>query len=532
LITLESINKSIKKNLLIEALLGSAAFCIIAFLLFSKYGFGWADEGLLWYASQRTYAGELAIRDFFAYDPGRYYWNSLFFLILGNTELSSLLIAAAAFGWVGLAVSWYTMGAAKISFGWRLFFAILIVIALCYPRHKVYEQSLSLVLVSIVYFVLNSPLSIKRWFLFGLLTGIAAVFGRNHGVFFVVSAILTTLYVLVGRRFENIPRLGVGYLGGVLFGYSPIILSFIFDSMFRQAFLNSVLSTLDWQLPLPVPFFWKVDYSSGLNFDTFQALAIGLVCVLVPAVYFAGALLLFKGVISRSAKSSALLLLGASAIAGIPYLHQALDRADFGHIAQSILPVFIACAALLSNYSNSGRKRILSFGFCFVSLIVLLSAWLPSLPASRALRMESEHPGSLVNYRIGNEDYLINSSQSSVLAEVRRIAKKCQISDKEFLALPHFPGIYAYLGLKAPFWEMYYLYPRSPEFQLRHIEAMASVRLILVSPDATIDGLEGLKLRNTYGQLMDYIDRRYKKLNSTALPNGIYLYADTTSCDF
>lgn len=156
----------IQINLLAEAVLGSAVLCALSFFLFSRYGFGWADEGLLWYASQRTYAGELAIRDFFAYDPGRYYWNSFFFLTLGDTELSSLLIAAAAFGGVGLTVSWYTLGAAKINFGWRLFFAIAITIALAYPRHKVYEQTLSLLLVSVAYFVLSSPSSIRRWFVF------------------------------------------------------------------------------------------------------------------------------------------------------------------------------------------------------------------------------------------------------------------------------------------------------------------------------------------------------------------------------
>jgi hypothetical protein len=45
-------------NLIAEAIFGSAALCTLSFFLFSKYGFGWADEGLLWYASQRTYAGE------------------------------------------------------------------------------------------------------------------------------------------------------------------------------------------------------------------------------------------------------------------------------------------------------------------------------------------------------------------------------------------------------------------------------------------------------------------------------------------
>lgn len=83
---------------MLEAMLGASILSIITFLLQSNYGFGWADEGLLWYASQRTHAGDLPIRDFFAYDPGRYYWNSFFFWMLDDTGLRSLLIAAATFG--------------------------------------------------------------------------------------------------------------------------------------------------------------------------------------------------------------------------------------------------------------------------------------------------------------------------------------------------------------------------------------------------------------------------------------------------
>ena len=118
----------------------------------------------------------MAIRDFLAYDPGRYWWNSFFFSLLDDTGLRSLLIAASAFGWLGLAVSWYTLGAAKIAFPLRLFFGVALTIALAYPRHKIYEQGLSLVLVSTIYFVLVAPHQLKRWFFFGCMTGIAAVY--------------------------------------------------------------------------------------------------------------------------------------------------------------------------------------------------------------------------------------------------------------------------------------------------------------------------------------------------------------------
>lgn len=519
-----------KNHLIIEALSGSILLCSLLFLLFSKYGFGFEDEGLLWYASQRTHVGELAIRDFFAYDPGRYFWNSFIFYLTGNSGLNSLLIAASAFGGVGLATSWYTMGVAKITFPWRLTFAIIIAIALCYPRHKVYEQTLSLILVSIIYFILLSPGSIKRWFFFGILTGIAAFFGRNHGVFFVISALILVLYLWIDKSLKNSRNLALCYITGIIVGYLPILSLISFDQQFRVEFIDSVLSVLNWQLSLPIPFFWRMNYSSGVNFDIINYLSVGLVCILAPLVYLIGLFILFITAFKRGSKNHTVLLLGAASLAGLPYLHQAFDRADFGHIAQSILPVFIAIAAMICEFSKHPRFRIASYIFCILSLIVCLSAWVTSLPITRMLRAETSLPGSIVSYQIDNNKFLINSSQANILSEVRRITKKCEVTDNEFLALPQFPGIYAYLGLKAPFWEMYYLYQRSSEFQLRHIKAISKVKVILISPDATVDGLEKLKLKYTYGDLMGYIEKKYKKINSTTLPSGVYIYIAPGAC--
>lgn len=524
-------NKSIDRKLLLEAFVGTTLLCTIAFVLQSSFGFGTADEGLLWYASQRVAQGDVPIRDFFAYDPGRYYWNSLFFHILSDNGLNTLLIAAATFGALGLATSWYVMGVAKVNLKWRILFSIAITVALGYPRHKVYEQSLSLILVVMTYSVLSSPSSLRKWFSAGLVTGIAAIFGRNHGVFFLVAFSLCGIYLLAFRKLSNITQSIASCSLGVVTGYTPIIAMYLLDADFRVAFWQSVLSASNWQLPLPIPFIWTLDAPPFFDFAYLMQISIGLICIAIPIIYLLGAALLFQ----KSAKcpeiAPALLLYAAASVSGIPYLHQAFDRADFGHIAQATLPVFIALPALASLKFREHWQRISTHTAIYFVLTALIVAWLPNEPKVRLEYAEALHPGSTTKTLISETPFTIDTNQSNFLNKIKKVAEKCNIQDDEFLALPYFPGFYAYLGLKAPFWEMYYLYPRPAELQSRHIEAISNVRLILMSPEAAMDGLERLKLKYIYGDLLKYIEKNYEKVVLKELPADTFLYVDPRSCD-
>ncbi|SAL66415.1 hypothetical protein AWB74_03721 [Caballeronia arvi] len=512
-----------------ESVGGAILLCGLAFLLQHRYGFGWADEGLLWYDSQRTSLGGVPLRDYYGYDPGRYYWVSVFFHLLGRDGLHELLVANAAFGALGLAAVWLAMCTSGMRFGWRLSAAILLTMALGYPRHKVYEQSLSLILVACVFYVLVKSTSARRWMIFGILTGLAAFIGRNSGVYFVGGALISGLVVVLTRSPASALKSAAYYSAGVVVGYAPMLLLLAFVPGMWSAFVESVLFLPHWQLRLPIPFPWRISIAGIEWIDAAQRIAISIACVLVPLYYAAG---LICTVIERRRATAwfpPAALTAAGCIAGIAYLYQSFDRADFGHIANGLLPAFVAVFAGAFALHETTRARVLSLALPLCFGIVAAACWLPYEPALQFARARQVDPHSVADLLIDGKSFEVYAYQAETLTAVKQAAARCGVDGHGLLAAPHFPGVYAFLNAKAPFWEMYYLYPRSIEFQRMHIRAIADTRVILLAPDATIDGLEGLKLKNTYGELMKFIESRYTPLD-VALPNGYKLYALPNVC--
>jgi len=66
-----------------------------------------------------------------------------------------------------------------------------------FPRHKTYEQALSLISAAGITYLLFAPESPRRWFAYGVAAGIAAFFGRNSGLYFVLAALLTFAFVRI-----------------------------------------------------------------------------------------------------------------------------------------------------------------------------------------------------------------------------------------------------------------------------------------------------------------------------------------------
>ena len=93
------------------------------FSLVAHKGLHLMDESYLWYGVWRTSLGEVPIRDFSAYDPGRYYWGALWVGLFGDgivaMRFSSAVLKFAMLV-VGLSIlrrtirSWPVLAAAAV----------------------------------------------------------------------------------------------------------------------------------------------------------------------------------------------------------------------------------------------------------------------------------------------------------------------------------------------------------------------------------------------------------------------------------
>jgi hypothetical protein len=508
--------------------IGSAlvAFASLVFFAQWRYGFNWSDEGLLWYGSQRTAVGEIPLRDFFSYDPGRYYWTAFVFKVLRGDGLFEQIVANDLFGVIGLLACCVAMSRAGLNWAWRAAILFVLAVMLGFPRYKIYEQSLSLISAIGITCLLSRKPNSSHWFMFGVLTGLAAFVGRNSGVYFAVAAVLVLVLLRSAEGKIQRGRLLAKFSAGVAVGYAPMLYMMGRVSGFAAAFFQS-LSVLNPQIPLPIPFPWQINAASLHGIDLLQGAAVALLCLIVPLVY---GYLMLKWYTAKPCFEGAYRMACGASIAGLPYLHHAFSRADFFHIAEAILPFGLAAGAFASHLWNLEKRR-LSSTFFVASVALILAGWLPREPAIFYQRLEASRPALLQQIEISGRSFVVPAFQAQVMRAGSAAFQRCGCGDGNFLAVPHYPGMYAFLETRAPFWEVYYLFVRNEDVQAKHIDALVKneTSLVLINPAATVDGLERLRIDKTYPQLLPYIQAHFQRLETT-LPDGFELYYRPDKC--
>jgi xanthosine utilization system XapX-like protein len=504
-----------------EAVLLGAAVSLTVFALQWRYGFNLGDEGWLWYASQRTALGEIPFRDFFSYDPGRYYWSAAIFKLLGRNGFYEQLLANYLFAIIGLALAYFAMLRARVRLPMRIAMLILLGVVIGFPRHKIYEQTLSLIAVAAIAFVFAAPQKINRWFSLGLVIGLAAFFGRNSGVFCAIATVVAFVVLHLRGEGPRPVRTLAALASGTVMGYSPMIVMLVAVHGFAKPFFQSVLMTPKWAWSLPIPFPWHVHLRGLTAVDRLQARTVAWLCVAVPLTY---AVALGRALRSQAKLDNAERLSVAASAAGVGFLVHAFYTADFFHIAEGVVPFVIAAGALSVHWWGGRIRRRSAILFGGMAFLVLAS-WLPMEPLVQCLRARGNTPGKFVHLRIDGRGFLVPSMSASIMQAVATAFHNCGGRDGGFLAAPYYPGLYAFLNTRAPSWDTYYLWPRSDQIQQAEIDDLQRDRtsLFLLNPTFAINGRENLEFARTNPKLLGYIESHYQRAEPE-LPDGFKFY--------
>lgn len=483
------------------AVLGLATV-LVFFAWEGRQGLSLWDEGYLWYGVQRVLVGEVPIRDFQSYDPGRYYWSAAFMRVAGSDGIMavrSTVVILQAFA-LATVLGWLAWASGKSgSIRYTLACALTLVVWMV-PRHKVFDIAFSIGLVCILAYWVRRPTRFN-YFLTGLFVGLVAYFGRNHGVYGVLASCGVFVYLAIRRDSwkEWLLGLAVFALGG-LAGYLPMFLTMLLAPGFTPAFVDSVRFLFDVKttnLPLPTPWPWRARFGTVPLTDAFRDLIIGLFFLSTLAF---GLLAMAYVTMRRWRGFTAQPLLVACAFSAIPYAHYAFSRADPGHLAQGIFPTLIGLLAIAG--ASSGWKRyVVVAPLCLLSLFAMT----PMHPGWQCMRDAHCPP-----LNVGRDRLWVDPATASDVGLIERLHRDFAPAGRSFYVAPLLPGAWALLHAKAPTWEIYTAWDRNTAFQQDEIDRLkaADPGFILVY-DLALDGREELRFKNTHSLIDRYVRENY-----------------------
>lgn len=509
----------------------SAVMVVLLFLLQGNTGFNLADEGFLWYGTIRTSVGEVPVRDFQSYEPGRYYWGALWFKLLRNDGILALRVSQSAFQFVGLTLALLLLRRLVHS-RIALILAAIILVRWMHPTWKIYEP---IILIAAIYFavlIIEEPSRIRH-LVAGIFIGLAAFFGRNHGLYCGVAFVLLLCYLnWTSDKRVLLQRLGVLSLG-IIIGYLPMLFMFAFVPGFLSRFTEDLLFNLNYgtNLSLPVPWPWRQSYQFVGAREIINQVTVGTLFLVLPAFYiFALARLCFR----RASNLHPVFI--ASAFLGVIYLHYTFARPDLFYVAWTIPPFIIGLIAVPASFSSEHRKK-LQIAIWSILAVFTISALEMAQENYFTVKFKSLAKAKLMRGYSGDFDQAMNaqgllktdvrgdtlwvlSDTATTIDRMKAINHILIKSDEQILVAPYFPGLYAILQKRSPLWEIYFLLPRPLKEQEAMVRDLRSkqVNWAFVCKHY-VDNRPELEFRSTHNLIWDYLVENFEPATTNIRPD-------------
>jgi hypothetical protein len=476
----------------------AAVIAFATFLAERHWGFGLADESYLWYGTQRLLKGEVPVRDFMSYDIGRYSLAAAWMWLEGDNGILALRDLLGLVTVVGVVLASMLAVHAKRLDGvsaWRIVPAALLFALWMAPRYKVFDLTASIVLVAGISWMVARPNG-ARFFGLGLLIGLLAVLGRNHGVYAVVATGLACAWLIRHGALSCWWRAFGALLAGLALGYAPIWISMLLIHGFAAAMWQSVLLMFyqgATNLPLPVPWPWKSLSASHPDYGTLIA-----GCFFVGLLVFDVTGMLLIWLQKRSAWMSPVFI--AAVCTSIPYTHYAFSRANISHLSHGVMPMLIGLLAACNGIQSQTARRFL--------MPTLLLAF--SMPP--ALRLHPRYDALQYGdhwrrVSIGADALMLSPEEASSVDLVEHLRSTNHVQGPVFFA-PLWPGAYSLYEQRSPVWEILPLAIRPVAFQEEEIARLRAARISMaVILDTSIDDRDILRYRNNHSLIFDYLSR-------------------------
>ena len=484
----------------------------ISFSLQGNIGINLPDEGFLWYGTIQTAQGDVPIRDFQSYDPGRYYWTSFWSLLLGP-GIMSLRMSLGIFQVVGLTLGLLALRRV-ISSWWVLIVAGFVLLVWMMPRQKVFECSLTLAAVYFAVRLMENP-SWRQHLISGVFVGLAAFIGRNHGLYLFLAFALLIMFAWDKLDRTCLPARVGAWVGGMVLGYSPLLIMLLVVPGFFDSFVKDVMAIFSrgtTNIVMEIPWPWTLDYERLSLPDIAKKFTVGVFFLLLPLVYGASAAIVLFCKKDRLAHKK---LLVASTFVGIVYLHHIFSRADMEHLAQGIHPFLVALLAIPFSFSFSHKKIISAALMVILIAMSLCSAGV----ASQYFRKASAGPGQYVSCEILGDILFVPIGEAIVIETVKQIDAQMVPDNEGFLIAPYWPALYPVLQRESPLWDIYFMFPATKERQEQMIQELEENNVNwAILGNAAIDRNDELRFSKTHKILWQYFSRNFNYTTVNGLP--------------